>query len=169
MVTENQAVFRVTNFDPLLAVLYVPERELQKLRAGQPAQLEVDAVADRSFAGSIKRISPVVDPATGTFKVTVEAHDRSGLLKPGMLARVNITYDVHDSVVLVPKEAVVSEDDASTLFVIEDSVAYRRTVELGYDDAEAVEIITGLDAGLVVVTAGQTTLKDSAKVVVIDR
>lgn len=169
MVAENQATFRVTDFDPLLAVLYVPERELQKLRKGQPTELVVDAVSDKSFKGKVKRISPVVDPATGTFKVTIEAYDESGLLKPGMLARVDITFDVHDDVVLVPKEAVVVEDGAATLFVVHDSVAYKRTVTTGYDDELTIEITSGLDPDLVVVTAGQTTLRDSAKVLVISQ
>lgn len=169
MVAENQETFRVTDFDPLLAVLHVPERELQKLRGGQLAALSVDAIGDRSFSARIKRISPVVDAVTGTFKVTVELHDSSGLLKPGMLARVNITYDVHDEVILVPKEAVVTEDNESTLFVVQDSVAFRRTVETGYNNENVVEITSGLEPHVVVVTAGQTTLKDSARVTVISR
>lgn len=169
MVAENQAAFRVTDFDPLLAILYVPERELPKLRKGQTTELLVDAARDRTFKGTVKRISPVVDPATGTFKVTVEAHDASGLLKPGMLARVNITYDVHDGAVLVPKEAVVTEDNESTLFIVRDSVAYKRVVETGYDNQLLIEITSGLEPDLVVVTAGQTTLRDSAKVTVISQ
>lgn len=169
MVAENQAAFRVTDFDPLLAVLFVPERELQKLRAGQPTTLVVDAFADRSFKGLIKRISPVVDPTTGTFKVTVEAYDDSGLLKPGMLARVNVTYDVHNDVVVVPKAAVVTEDEETRLFVVRDSVAYERPVKTGFDDERRVEITSGLEPGEVVVTAGQLTLRDSAKVAVISR
>ncbi|HUF10843.1 MAG TPA: efflux RND transporter periplasmic adaptor subunit [Rhodothermales bacterium] len=169
MVAENQAAFRVTDFDPLLAILHVPERELPKLRTGQPTELSVDAMTDRTFKGRVKRISPVVDPSTGTFKVTVEAHDESGVLKPGMLARVDVTYDTRDNVVLVPKQAVVTEDDESTLFVVQDSVAYRRTVVTGYISEEAIEIVSGLEADAVIVTVGQTTLKDSARVTVISR
>ncbi len=169
MVAENQATFRVTDFDPLLAVLYVPEHELPKLRTGQQAELAIEATGRQTFQGRIKRISPVVDPATGTFKVTIEAHDPSGMLKPGMLARVDITYDVRNDVVLVPKEAVISEDNESALFVVRDSLAYRMPVETGYDDIESIEIVSGLEPDVVVVTAGQTTLKDSAKVTVISR
>ena len=167
MVNEHQPTFRVTDFDPLLAVLYVPERELNKLRTGQPARIQVDASADH-FDAHIKRMSPVVDPQTGTFKVTLEVFDDSGILKPGMLALVNITYDVHNSVVLIPKQAVVQEDDASTVFVVRDSVAYQTEVVTGYNDDQAIEIVSGLESGDVVVTTGQNTLKDSSKVFVIE-
>ena len=108
-----------------------------------------------------------MDPQTGTFKVTLEVFDDSGILKPGMLALVNITYDVHNSVVLIPKQAVVQEDDASTVFVVRDSVAYQTEVVTGYNDDQAVEIVSGLESGAVVVTTGQNTLKDSSKVFVI--
>jgi membrane fusion protein (multidrug efflux system) len=167
MIAQNQATFKVTDFDPLLAPLYVPERELAKLKPGQKATLVVDAVPGAVFDAAIKRISPVVDPSTGTFKVTVEVRDRTKSLKPGMLARINITYDEHKAVVLVPKEAVLQEDSESAVFVVVDSVAYRRTVETGYSDQGSIEIIAGISADEVVVTTGQTTLKDSSKVEVI--
>jgi membrane fusion protein (multidrug efflux system) len=167
MVREHEATFRVTDFSPLLAVLFVPERELNKLRVGQSARVLVDA-SDSPFEARIERMSPVVDPLTGTFKVTLEVSDDSGILKPGMLGLVNITYDVHDSVVLVPKQAVVQEDDASTVFVVRDSVAYQTSVVTGYNDDEEIEIVSGLEPGAVVVTTGQTTLKDSSKVFVIE-
>ena len=167
MVSENQPTFRVTDFDPLLAVLYVPERELNKLRTGQSARIQVDA-SSSDFGAHIKRVSPVVDPLTGTFKVTLEVSDDSGILKPGMLALVNITYEVRKSVVLIPKQAVVKEDDASTVFVIRDSVAYQTEVVTGYSDEQAIEIVSGLESGAVVVTTGQMTLKDSARVLVIE-
>jgi multidrug efflux pump subunit AcrA (membrane-fusion protein) len=85
-----------------------------------------------------------------------------------MLAQVNVTYDVHNDVILVPKQAVVVEDEESSVFVVRDSVAYRTTVETGYTDDQSIEIVSGLDPQVVVVTTGQTTLKDSSKVLVIE-
>lgn len=168
MVREHEPTFRVTDFNPLLAVLYVPERELTKIRIGQLAKVEVDAAAGRRFEARIKRLSPVVDPETGTFKVTLEVFDDTGLLKPGMLAEVSVTYDVHAGVVLVPKEAVVIEDESSSVFVVRDSVAYKTQVETGYTDDRSIEIVSGLAPETVVVTTGQTTLKDSSKVLIIE-
>ena len=168
LVREHEPTFKVTDFDPLLAILYVPERELSKLRPGQSADVWLDAVTDEVFEAHIKRISPVVDPTTGTFKVTLEVYDKSGLLRPGMLSVVSVTYDVHDEVVLIPKQAVVVEDNASTVFVVRDSVAYKQEVQTGYNDDQAIEIVSGLESGAVVVTTGQTTLKDSSKVLVIE-
>ena len=164
MVLANQATFSVTGMDPLLAILHVPERQLGKLKVGHSASLEVDAMAGESFAGRIDRISPVVDPATGTVKVTVEIRDRTRRLKPGMFARVNIVHDVHADALLVPKDAIIAEDRESCVFVVRDSTAYRQTVETGYVNSSHIEVLSGVDVGDTVVTIGKGGLKDSSKV-----
>jgi membrane fusion protein (multidrug efflux system) len=168
MVTTNAATFRITDFDPLLAILHVPERELNLLRRGQKAELRLDALPGQLFTGTIKRISPIVDPSTGTFKVTVEVRDRSQKLKPGMFGRVQIVYDTHANVLVVPKEAVLSEDDQSTVFVVRDSLAFRQAVETGYTDERHIEIISGVTEGDLIITTGQSSLRDSSKVEVIN-
>jgi len=167
MVLPNTPTFRITDFDPLLAVLHVPEREMSKLRVGQPASLTVDAIANADFTGRIARVSPVVDPTTGTIKVTVEVRDPSRQLKAGMFGRVNVVHDVHTNTLLVPKGAVMAEDAESAVFVVQDSVAYRKLVKTGYVNGANIEILSGLQAGDKIVTTGQGSLKDSTKVEVV--
>ena len=164
MVLTNQPVFRVTGWNPLLAVLFVPERQVAKLRVGQIAHLHVDAVEGEEFPGRVERISPVVDPSTGTVKVTVEVRDKTKTLKPGMFARVNIIHDVHSNAVLVSKDAVITEDREASVFVVRDSTAYRQIVETGYVNSSHIEILDGLTEGDTVVTTGKGSLKDSTKV-----
>ena len=164
MVLPNQATFRVTSLDPLLAVLHVPERQMAKLRAGQSAKLGVDAIRDKEFIGKIKRISPVVDPGTGTVKVTVEMHDPSRQLKPGMFARLNIIYDIRKNTMLVPKNAIMAEDKESAVYVVKDSLALRQVVETGYVNTTHIEVLSGLAPQDTVVTTGKGSLKDSSKV-----
>jgi RND family efflux transporter MFP subunit len=167
MVLPNTPTFRVTDFDPLLAVLHVPEREMSKLRVGQPAALTVDAISGVEFSGRIGRISPVIDPTTGTLKITVEVRDPSRQLKAGMFGRVNIVYDIHTNTLLVPKGAVIAEDAESAVFVVQDSTAYRKVVKTGYVNGVNIEVLEGLNAGEKIVTTGQGSLKDSARVEVI--
>jgi membrane fusion protein (multidrug efflux system) len=169
MVVTNSPTFKVTSFDPLLAVLYVPEREIGKLQIGQMASLTVDAIAGVEFSGRVERISPVIDPSTGTVKVTIEARDPTKRLKAGMFGRVNIVYDVHTTTLMVPKDAVLSEDAESAVFVVQDSLAYRKVVKTGYANATHIEVLEGVKAGDRVVTTGQGSLKDSSKVEVISK
>lgn len=164
MVTINQPVFVVTDFDPLLASLFVPERELDKLRAQQRAIVTADALPEQRFTAKIDRISPTVDPKTGTFKVTVAVADPTRHLKPGMFGRIDITYDVRNNTLLVPRAAVLQEDAESAVFVVKEGVAVRRTVTTGYTTNGSIEVVSGLSVGDTVVTVGQTSLKDGAKV-----
>lgn len=167
MVLPNQAIFRITGLDPLIAALHVPERQMGKLRVGHSAKLRVDALQDDEFPGRVERISPVVDPSTGTVKVTIEVHDKSRKLKPGMFARVNIIYDVHSNSMLVPKDAIIAEDKQSCVFVVRDSIAYRQFVETGYINTTHIEVLKGLATSDTVVTTGKGSLKDSAKVEIV--
>lgn len=169
MVLANVPAFKVTSFDPLLAVLFVPEREIGKLQANQAASLTVDAIAGAEFSGKIERISPVVDPTTGTVKVTIEVRDESKRLKAGMFGRVNIVHDVHTNTLMVPKDAVLSEDKESAVFVVQDSLAFRKVVKTGYANATHIEVLEGVKDGDTVVTTGHGSLKDSSKVEVISK
>ena len=169
MVLPNQSVFRVAGLNPLIAVLHVPERQLGKLCVGQPAALSIDAMGSEPVTGRIKRISPVIDPATGTVKVTVEARDPSGRLRPGMFARIQIIYDVHANAVKAPKDAIITEDRENAVFVVRESMAYRLSIETGYINTTHVEVLAGLKAGDTVVTTGKGSLKDSTKVQIVAR
>lgn len=169
MILPNQAVFRVTGLNPLIAVLHVPERQLGRLHVGLKAQLSVDAIAREEFEGYIKRISPVVDPGTGTVKVTIETHDRSGRLRPGMFARIRIIHDVHENIIMAPKDAIIAEDREAAVFVVRDTLAVRQNVTIGYENTTHVEIIEGLALGDTVVTTGKGSLKDSTNIEIVTK
>jgi len=167
MVRTNDPAFEVTNLDPLRAVLHVPEGELSKLDVGQPATLRFDALPDRTFEGRVTLISPVVDAETGTVRVTVEVRDRSRTIKPGMFGRIQVQYDQRTDALLVPKNALVEEDNAVSVFVVDDSVARQRAVTTGYSSGDRIEIRDGLAQGDRVVLSGQTALRDSARVEIV--
>ena len=166
--TPNQSVYVVTDFDPLLAVLYVPENALAQIKPGQPATLSADALGGKTFTGRVARLSPVVDPQTGTFKVTVEVRRQDRVLAPGMFSRVSVTYDVHQDALTVPRAAIITEDGESAVYVVKDGTAHRVAVSLGYADGDKVEITRGLKTGDTVVTLGQNSLKDGTKVAVVN-
>jgi len=167
MVNTNEQTFKITDFEPLNAMLFIPERHMRKLELRQPVSITVDAVPDNDFTGFVKLISPVIDPQSGTCKVTIEVNDPKNRLKPGMFGRVNIIYDTHHQTLLVPKEAILSEDKESALFVVRDSIALRKVVNCGYVNGTHVEILDGVKEGDTVVTIGQASLKDSSQVDII--
>lgn len=167
MVNTNQPVFHISDFSPLLAILHVPEHEMSKFQIGQRTVLRADAIPAETFEGEILRISPTVDPATGTFKVTVAVNDKSQNLKPGMFGRLQVVYDIHHNTLTMPKEALISEDDSRSVFIVKDGMSFRKEVRPGYVNGSKIEILSGLQSGDSVVTIGQSSLNDSSLVEVI--
>ena len=167
-IKTGDPVFRVTSFDPLVAYLYVPEREFRQISPGQPVHIDIDALPGPPFVADVTRISPVVDPETGTFKITIELHGTEQRIKPGMFGRMSIVYDRHEDVLQVPRSAIIDTADESSVFVVEDNIGIRKQVETGFSSKGMIEITSGLVDGEQVIIVGHIGLKNEAKVVVIN-
>lgn len=164
----GEPLYRVTSLDPLVTYLHIPEREYQQISADQPVAIDIDALADQRILATVTRVSPIVDPATGTFKITIEIRDESRRIKPGMFGRMSIIYDRHENVLQVPRSAIIEELGAESVFVVEDDKAIRRAVKTGYGENGMIEITEGLDDTDNVITVGQIGLKPDAIVTVIN-
>lgn len=161
-------VFRVTSLDPLVAYLHVPEREYRNIAVGQPAGIEIDALPGQVIRASVTRVSPIVDPVTGTFKITIEISDPERRIKPGMFGRVGIVYDKHENALQVPRSAILEDGGQSSVFVVEDDKASRKPVTTGYSNRGRVEITDGLGETDQIVTVGQVGLREGATVTIIN-
>jgi membrane fusion protein (multidrug efflux system) len=165
-VTLNQPLFRIVDFDSIVARIYVPEKDMVRLARGQAARLRADSLGGARFKGVIDRISPVVDPGTGTIKVTVATPRQEGL-RPGMYVEVELVTAVHDDALLVPKRALVYDNDQAFVFRLKEKEK-RRVARLrvtpALEDADHIEPAGGLAPGDQVVVAGQSGLKDGGLV-----
>lgn len=167
-IKTGDPLFRVTSLDPLVAYLHVPEREFRQLAAGQDVMIDIDALSGAAVAAKVTRVSPVVDPETGTFKLTIEMDNGDRAIKPGMFGRMNIVFDKHENVLQVPRSAITERAGSSYVFVVEDDIAIRRDIETGFSDEGMVEVMTGLNDGDQVITVGHVGLKNESKVVIIN-
>lgn len=167
-ISVGEATFRVTSFDPLVVYLHVPEREYRRIAKGQPVTIEIDALQSQKVLATVTRISPTVDPETGTFKITIEISAGARRIKPGMFGRISIVYDTHENALQIPRSAILEENGRKSVFVIEDNKAVRRMVQTDYSQSGMVEVVDGLSDGDRVVTTGQNGLKEDAIVLVIN-
>jgi len=168
-VTVNQHLFDVVDFDTLVARVYVPEKELPKLRDGLPARLTAPALGGAVYRGVVRRLAPVVDPKSGTVKVTVGIPDWRGL-RPGLYVDVALVTDVHPDALLVPKRALVYDQDQVFIYRLAGPTVERVLLEPALEDKEHVEPAgSELAEGDRLVVSGQAGLKDGARVRVLDR
>lgn len=167
MVTDGTTLFRLADVSRLLARVHVPAREFRNIRTDQKVELHVDS-SDEVLAGEIILVSPIIDPSTGTIKVTVEITDYPESIRPGDFAEVRIVTDVHENALLVPKTAVITEKGENFVYLAVDSQAVRRPVELGYQDQARTEIAGGLEGGESVVVQGQRSLREGQPLQILD-
>ncbi|RMD88254.1 MAG: efflux RND transporter periplasmic adaptor subunit, partial [Calditrichaeota bacterium] len=122
--------------------------------------LTIESQPEAEFIGTVKMISPVVDPTTGTAKVTIDIENHGGKLKPGMFASVYINTDTHRNTLLIPKKALLLESETDQVFVYDNGVARKANLKLGFISGDWVEVLSGLKEGDLVVTIGQEGLRE---------
>lgn len=157
-------LLQVTDFDPLIARIYLPERDVLGLSAGREVRIALNADPSIRFTGRIRQISEVVDTATGTVKVTVEADGAPPGVRPGSFVSIHIVRETRPEALLVPREAVLRELKSAHVFIAGDRTAEKREVVLGLEEGPMVEAISGLAAGERVIVAGQGGLKEGSPI-----
>jgi membrane fusion protein (multidrug efflux system) len=167
LIALNAPVYRIVDNSYLEAVLNVPEREMRTMKSGLPIRMLVDALSGQVFEGEVDRISPVVDSATGTFRV-VGVFRGQDTLRPGMFGRLNIVYDERDAALTVPRIALIEGSGESAVFVVEEGKAKRKVLQLGYINGEYAEVVSGIEAGEKVITQGRVAVRDGAAVEILN-
>jgi membrane fusion protein (multidrug efflux system) len=160
-------LFSIADFDPLIARIYLPERDMMGLREGREVRITLKADESNRFAGRIRQISPVVDTATGTVKVTIEANEPPSAVRPGAFVTIDIVRQTRDEAVILPRQAVIRELKEAYVFIAKGEVAEKRRVALGLEEDGRIEAVSGVDPGEQVIVAGQGGLKNGTTIKVI--
>ena len=163
-VAVSDETFRITDTNQLVAYLQIPQTELDKFTAGNTATLEVDSMPGHKYAAEIVRISPTIDIRNGTFRATATIDNEFDELAPGMFARFTIAYEKHAEAMVIPTQALVEEDEQTSVYVVSNGEVTRRQIETGIESDGQVEVLSGLTGDEQIVIVGQSTLRDGSKV-----
>lgn len=166
----DPSVLLYSLFNPrsLVVNVFVPESDyfskiasrIQNIRA----IITSESLPGVTIEGGIKRVSPVVDPQTNTIKVTINYDDPRNILRPGMYVRVQLITDTRENAILVPKTAILFDNNRQYIFLVRDGKAVRLNLEAGYSDTTHVQALSGVQIGDTVVVVGQNGLKDGSAV-----
>ncbi|MBI4908773.1 MAG: efflux RND transporter periplasmic adaptor subunit [Acidobacteria bacterium] len=142
----------------LRLIFPVPESAVSRIRLGTTVQVRVPTL-DRSFPGRVARYADKVDRATRTMDTEVDVPNPNLVLIPGMYAEVSLGVDERKGVVVVPLQSLGGSEDAPNVMVVKgDGRLELRTVETGLQDSSRSEIVSGLEAGEVVVNGSRGRL-----------
>lgn len=171
MYSAAKSLFTVQQVLPVKLLVGISESEYTKVKKGDKIDITVDAIPGRHFEGRVNRLYPTIDANTHTFQAEVLVPNNDKVLRPGMYARVTVTFGVNHSVVL-PDKAVVKQEGTGQRFVYkvkEDNTVSFVPVEIGVHNGFNYEILSGVNEGDVVVINGTASLKEGAKVSIIEK
>jgi len=159
--SPNSGVLTLIDYCKVKIKIEVSQSDIVRIKKKQRAYVRIDTYPQRQFAGEVAIVNQTADPLSRKFRVEVWASNPELLLKPNTFCQVIIEVNTHPEAIVVPQEAVVED---KYVFVIESGVAHRREVQLGLQNTEKVEILSGLQPGELVVVEGTLGLADGAKV-----
>lgn len=170
-VTTSSTVAQISSTDRLEIKVNVSERFVPLVTLGQSAKVSFKSFPKESFAATVTKISPVLDPATRTMQVTLALSDRSGIIKAGMFAHVTLVTETKEHVLALPERAIVYKAGKPFVFLAEadgkggsEAVARRLPVECGITVDGMTEITGGLKEGDAVIVKGQNMISDGQQV-----
>lgn len=159
------AILTVMQIQPVKVLVNVSESDFTKVKQGMPVDVNVEVYGDEKFKGKVSLIHPTIDASTRTFVTEINIPNTDSRIRPGMFARVNIDFGNVNRVV-VPDRAVIKRSGSGDRFVYvyKDGKVSFNQVQLGRHIDNTYELISGVESGSMVVTAGHTRLKDGAAV-----
>lgn len=161
--TTQTTVISMVNLEQVVIKGCVGEEHVNKLKLDQEVQVRVSAVSSAMFTGRIVNISLAADPQTKAYPVKIKIDNPNYLLKPGMFAEVKITTS-QEQCLMVPRQAVLDEQDKKVVFVLDNGVARKRFVEVGLADDRNVAVTSGLQEGETIIVSGVNQLENEQMV-----
>lgn len=163
--TSAQPILTIEQLRPVKVLVNVNENDFAKVHKGMKANIKLDVYGDEEFTGTVALIHPTIDPDTRTFTVEINIDNRDERVRPGMFARVSLSFGEANHVV-VPDRAVVKMSGSGNkyVYVYKDGKVSYNKVELGQRLDNSYEVLSGVADGDNVVISGQSRLADGAEV-----
>ncbi|HJU54114.1 MAG TPA: efflux RND transporter periplasmic adaptor subunit [Pyrinomonadaceae bacterium] len=165
-VTPASAVATVLRTNPIKLQLQVAEADAPFITQGMGVSLEVEAYGDRKFAGVVSAVNPAIDPVSRAATVEVEVENGDNALRVGMFATARIVRQGASTSVFVPRNAVFGDQNTQSyrVFVIQGDVAKLRVVQIGTEEGDTIQILSGVNADEIVATSNLEQLYEGARV-----
>ena len=175
--TAGTVYATLQDLDTMRVDFSIPEQQLRLAEIGTPITVSSE-IGGEVFTGTVSGIDPRIDPATRLATLRAEVENPDGAIYPGQFLRVRLELPPEDGVIVLPQTAVTSNLYGDSVFVVrsapgEDDNGATLTVEqvfieAGRRDRGLIEILSGVEAGDRVVSAGQNRLSGGARVTIVD-
>jgi multidrug efflux pump subunit AcrA (membrane-fusion protein) len=164
-VSANSVITTIGDIENLQITTRIPERYVGELAIGQKAEISLEAYPNVIFMATVSRISPVLDAATRTKEVILNFDEKDSRINAGMFAKVKLYTIDYSNHIVIPQEALVTNNDDKYVFVTkEDNTVEKRDVTVGKNIAGQIQILSGVEFGEKIVVEGMLSLYNGAKI-----
>jgi membrane fusion protein, multidrug efflux system len=154
-VKVGDALVDLVQVDPLKVDFNVPEAYVDRAKPGMKIHVTLDAFPGKEFVGEVYAVAPQIDLNTRSLSLRAKLPNPDSVLKPGQFARIALELSHKDSALMIPEQALWPQGEKKFVYIIKSGKAEMREVTTGLRKPGMVEVLTGLTADDVVITAGQ--------------
>jgi membrane fusion protein, copper/silver efflux system len=158
-VKPGTTLMSIGKLDQVWVEAEVFERQAAEVAVAMPVTMTLDYLPGKVWKGKVDYVQPTVDPQTRTIKLRLRFANEDGVLKPNMFAQVVVHTENEQSVLAIPKEALIRTGNMDRVVLALGEGKFKSIqVKVGRFDADSVEILDGLMAGDKVVSSAQFLL-----------
>lgn len=158
----------IQEYSGMMMEISLPGKDLGRVRPGQRARIMNYSIPDDTLSGTVREVSPALDPDTRSFGAAIRIANDGYLLRPGMFVKAEIIVSSSDSALVIPKDVIQSKPAGKTVFVVNRGAANERIIQTGLENPDYVEVTSGLEEGERLVVRGFETLRNRSRVKVIE-
>jgi len=162
--SQGGEMFRVAQIDRLRLFVSVPEVYAPYVTVGEVVNCHFDAIGQKPFEGKVTRTANAVDPTTRTLLTEVQVPNPDGRLLPGMFTRAVFAHLRAEPPIIVPSDAILARANGITIAVVQDGVVHIRKIGIGRDYGAQTEVVSGINAGDLVIINPTDAAQDGARV-----
>jgi RND family efflux transporter MFP subunit len=145
----------------------LPEKYISDVQIDQPVRIMNYTLPNDTLPGIVKELSPAISTETRTFKGVIQVANPGLKLRPGMFAKADIVLARKDSVIVIPKDIIISSQRGKSVFIVDNGTADEKRITIGYENQNEAEITSGLKRNDRLVIKGFETLKNRSKVKIV--
>ena len=167
-VASGQPMVSLMSYDKMYMDINLPEKNITEVKLGQNALITNYTITEDTLIGNVSELSPMISSETRTFSGKLLINNPELKLRPGMFVKADIITAKKDSVIVIPKNIILSGNRGKYVFVVErNNAADDRMIQTGIENKDFVEILEGLSVNDKLIIKGFETLRDNSKVKII--
>ena len=163
---SNSLIITLDDLKKIVIDIKVPENYVGILKSGLKAEI-INSAFDKKFKGKVDSISSRVDPSTRSILARIIVDNSNFEIIPGQLMTVKVIYNEVNQIG-VPESAVTIQGNTAFVYIINDNTAEKKNIKLGKRNFGKISVISGLEAGDLVISEGVSKVRNKAKVKIIN-